>query len=158
MSCLSVGKSADVIVKGIQYTGPLVGKEKGVIAVLDPFEVNFIASHFISVSSSGDHKINCENPIPTFHSILKSLKGRPVLLQVDSTFLQGIVQHVSKHKNQVQLLNNKTTSTIRLQDLVVVLVPLLLATQVSFGDPQYQLTLINEAPATAHVTVFQPPV
>ena len=67
--------------------------------MLDPFEVSFIAARSVSISTleKGERKkkSTCKDPLKLFQKILKSLKGKPVLLQVESVFIQGVVKHVS---------------------------------------------------------------
>lgn len=161
-------RDVNIVLGGIEYTGTLLAWSKGVLAILDPFEVSYVAARSITIATTtfsrggdddGKVRQQCEDPVPQFIRILKSLKGMPVLVQVDSLFVQGTVRHISKHNGQLALQGaRKTITTVLVQNIVAILVPLSisLATHVAFGDPtSYQLTLKNATSAMMPVLVFQ---
>ena len=160
------GEYVDVVVNGVEYTGSFVGSDGGLLAVLDPFEVSFVAANAISVSSSAEtrkrrqtHTMECRDPVPAFKQLLRSLLGCPVLLQVESIFVQGIVVHVGAKSDFVQILVKSqcahVVSKILVGHLAAVLVPLAQAPNVVFGDPQYQLAVQNRSAASTDIVVFQ---
>jgi hypothetical protein len=181
------GQQVDFTVGGFEYTGTLIGASEGVVVVQDPFELNFIATQEILVATvagagtdnakgKGKDKgtavtISCETPVPRFIALLKSLVNTPVLIQVQSTFLQGAPLTVSG-TSQLLVLSTGTpacpsTSTVRIQDISVVLVPLvtILARQsgitgpsLAFGDPTTIRVINNSQDEEAvAVAVFQKP-
>lgn len=165
-------QEVDLTISGFVYSGTFLGASGGVVVVEDPFELNFIAAKYVTAASppnGGVSKrggevvpINCVDPLPALRRLLKSLRGTPVLLQVQSSFLQGIVKKVSKSKNKLYLTvssaGSTSTTVVSLQDLMVVLVPLSSAGKIVFGDPettQFALRNNSSSPA-AGVLIFQP--
>lgn len=154
----SVGQEISVVVQGVEYSGTFVGSAHGLLAILDPFEVSFIAVEQISVATAVTQSrapaiVTCHGARATLRGLLVSLQNLPVLVQVGGVFQQGVVGQITR--DSVSLTTVTSTAIIRLKDIVAVLVPLSHAEAVSFGDPQYSLTIQNRSRAPPTISVFQ---
>ncbi|AYV82972.1 MAG: hypothetical protein Hyperionvirus3_118 [Hyperionvirus sp.] len=158
-------QEVDLTVLGFDYSGTFLAAHKGVVVVEDPFELNFIAARSVSVvtlpKSQKDKgkkiRIDCQDPVCTFIKLLISLINKPVLIQVESTFIQGAVFKVSASKKQLTLLISsggcQSTVLISIENIAVILVPLNNTNGIIFGD----FMVTNNTVTPQDLLLFQKP-
>ncbi|AYV80591.1 MAG: hypothetical protein Harvfovirus3_36 [Harvfovirus sp.] len=153
---------------GSEYSGTFIGARRGIVVVQDPFELNFIAARSVSIVTLAENRnnncnkiqVNCQDPVPIFIQLLKSLINRPVLIQIGTTFTDGVVSKVSASKKQLTLLSSDVQCTntilISIESIAVILVPLKNIKGIIFGDPvTLTLTFHNNTTLDIPVDVFQ---
>lgn len=169
---LAANTEVSLLVGGLEYDGTFLQAIDSVVQVRDPFEDSYIATPFIETATifpsksktkckDKTYKIECDkkSAIKTFQRILTNLIKTPILVQVGSVILSGIVTSVSDENLTLNTASSSSCTSltkIALNRLSAILVPLInqAIVKVGTGSP-ISITLINQASNVPPPVVFQ---
>lgn len=165
---LQPNTAVSFIIGGLQYDGTfLQSVGDSVLRVRDPFEDNYMATRAIQAATIGaskcsqskEQRIQLGSAVEVFRQILKDLLNTPILLQFGSTILSGTIIRVTKRTVTLNTASTITTGVaatkIRLEDVEVILVPLVTSNGVQIGDPSYNISVRNQSANVPSIALFQ---